>query len=146
MRIWTGLELFEININILGGTVSGTNTNRPWDKRDPSPGQIADPSLGQTGLSLFNSTVNIAIFVPFVPGTGGGSVPGTIVPQGRSEKCLCVFCLLVLFGPNLWKQTFAGIGCKYRVTGNCHIAVIFFLDLISALQYILFTTNIFRLK
>ena len=27
-----------ININILGGTVSGTNRNRPGDKRDPSPG------------------------------------------------------------------------------------------------------------
>ena len=27
-----------ININILGGTV--TKRNRPWDKRDPSPGQI----------------------------------------------------------------------------------------------------------
>ena len=24
-----------ININILGGTVSGTNRNLPWDKRDP---------------------------------------------------------------------------------------------------------------
>ena len=24
-----------ININILGGTVSGTNRNRPWDKWDP---------------------------------------------------------------------------------------------------------------
>ena len=29
-----------ININILGGTVSGTNRNRPWDKWDRSPGQI----------------------------------------------------------------------------------------------------------
>ena len=28
-----------ININIFGGTVSGTNRNRPWDKWDPSPGQ-----------------------------------------------------------------------------------------------------------
>ena len=29
----------KINVNILGGTVSGTNRNRPWDKRDPFPGQ-----------------------------------------------------------------------------------------------------------
>ena len=30
-----------------------------------------------------------------------GFVPGTIVPQGPSEKCLCVFCLLVFFSaPN----------------------------------------------
>ena len=28
-----------ININVFGGTVSGTNRNRPWDKWDPSPGQ-----------------------------------------------------------------------------------------------------------
>ena len=28
-----------INTNIFGRTVSGTNRNRPWDKRDPSPGQ-----------------------------------------------------------------------------------------------------------
>ena len=28
-----------ININIFGGTVSGTNRNGPWDKWDPSPGQ-----------------------------------------------------------------------------------------------------------
>ena len=25
-----------MNINMLGGTVSGTNRNRPWDKWDPS--------------------------------------------------------------------------------------------------------------
>ena len=30
----------KININILGGTVSGTNRNRPWDKQDPFLGQI----------------------------------------------------------------------------------------------------------
>ena len=35
-----------VNINILGGTVSGTNRNRPWDK--------GDPFLAQTGLFPLN--------------------------------------------------------------------------------------------
>ena len=80
-----------ININILGGTVSGTNRNRPWDKRDPSLGTNWDLSLGQTGLFLFNSTVK-SPFCPVCPWDGWGFVPGTIVPQGPLEKCLCVFC------------------------------------------------------
>ena len=69
-----------------------------WDKQEPSPGQMGslpgtkwDPFLGQTGLSLLNSTP----FCPVCPWDGWGFVPGTIVPQGPSEKCLCVFCLLV---------------------------------------------------
>ena len=69
------------------------------DKQEPSPGQMGplpgtkrDPSLGQTGLSLFNSTVTS----PFCP-DGWGFVPGTIVPRGPSENCLCVLCLLVFF-------------------------------------------------
>ena len=71
------------------------------DKQEPSLGQMGplpgtewDPSLGQTGLSLFNSTVK-SPFCPVCPWDGWGFVPGTIVPQGPSEKCLCVFCLLV---------------------------------------------------
>ena len=71
------------------------------DKQEPSLGQMGplpgtkwDPSLGQTGLSLFNSTVK-SLFCPVCPWDGWGFVPGTIVPQGPSEKCLCVFCLLV---------------------------------------------------
>ena len=73
------------------------------DKQEPSLGQMGplpgtkwDPSLGQTGLSLFNSTVK-SPFCPVCPWDGWGFVPGTIVPQGPSEKCLCVFCLLVVF-------------------------------------------------
>ena len=73
------------------------------DKHEPSLGQTGsllgtnwDPSLGQTGLFLLNSTVK-SPFCPVCPWDGWGFVPGTIVPQGRSEKCLCVFCLLVLF-------------------------------------------------
>ena len=76
------------------------------DKQEPSLGQMGplpgtkwDPSLGQTGLSLFNSTVK-SPFCPVCPWDGWGFVPGTIVPEGPSEKCLCVFCLLVSFAPN----------------------------------------------
>ena len=76
------------------------------DKQEPSLGQMGplpgtkwDPSLGQTGLSLFNSTVK-SLFCPVCPWDGWGFVPGTIVPQGPSEKCLCVFCLLVFLLPN----------------------------------------------
>ena len=78
------------------------------DKQEPSLGQMGllpgtkwDPSLGQTGLSLFNSTVR-SPFCPVCPWDGWGFVPGTIVPQGPSEKCLCVFCLLVFFAPSKW--------------------------------------------
>ena len=90
-----GPEKKPININILGGTVSGTNRNRPWDN-GPLPGTKWDPSLGQTDLSLFNSTVK-SLFCPVCPWDGRGFVPGTIVPRGPSGKCLCVFCLLVFF-------------------------------------------------
>ena len=76
--------------------MSGTNRHRPWDKWDPVPGTKWDPPLGQTGLSLFNSTVK-SPFCPVCPWDGWGFVPGTIVPQGPPEKCLCVFCLLVFF-------------------------------------------------
>ena len=75
------------------------------DKQEPSLGQMGplpgtkwDPSLGQTGLSLFKSTVK-SPFCPVCPWDGWGFVPGTIVPQRPSEKCLCVFCLLVFVLP-----------------------------------------------
>ena len=48
-----------------------------------------EPSLRQTGLSLFNSTAK-SPFCPVCPWDGWGLVPGTIVPQGPAEKCLCV--------------------------------------------------------
>ena len=64
----------------------------------PLPGTKWDPSLGQTGLSLFNSTVK-SLFCPVCPWDGWRFVPGTIVPQGPSEKCLCVFGLLVFLLP-----------------------------------------------
>ena len=77
-----------------------TNKHKPFrrdgvrDKQEPSLGQMGplpgtkcDPSLGQTGLSLFNFTVK-SPFCPVCP-WDGWFVPGTIVPQGPSEKCLC---------------------------------------------------------
>ena len=73
-----------------------------------------EPCLGQTGpvpgdkpgpwdktgrfQNLLNSTAT-SPFVPFVPGTVGGSSPRTMAPQGLAEKCLCVLCLLVLSPP-----------------------------------------------
>ena len=81
-----------ININILGGTVLGTDSNRPWDKRDLS--------LGQTGRFLFNSTVK-SLFCPVCPWDVWGFVPGTIVPPRPSKKKgLCVLCLL-FFSPSI---------------------------------------------
>ena len=79
----------KINMNILGGTVFGTNGTSPWDKPGPVPGTNRDPSLGQTGLFLFNPTVKSPFYL-VCPWDGWGFVPGTIVPQGLSEKCLCV--------------------------------------------------------
>ena len=68
----------------------------------PLPGTKWDPSLGQTGLSRFSSTVKSPC-CPVCPWDGWGFVPGTIVPQGPSEKCLCVFCLLFFLLPSvLW--------------------------------------------
>ena len=72
------------------------------DKQEPSdslgqmgplPGTKWDVSLGQTGLSVLNSTVK-SLFCPVCPWDGWGFVPGTSAPKGPSEICLCVFCLL----------------------------------------------------
>ena len=75
--------------------MSGTNRKAFPGTNGPLLGSNRDPSLGQTGPFLFNSTVR-SPFCPFVPGWDGSRfVPGTIVPQGPSEKYLCVLCLLV---------------------------------------------------
>ena len=58
------------NINIVGGTVSGTNRNRPWDK---------------PAFFLFNSTVKLP-FCPLVPCNAFGSVPGMIREGVNREK------------------------------------------------------------
>ena len=81
-----------ININILGGTVFGTKQEPSLG--DPSLGQTGNPSLGQTGRFLLTSTVK-SPFCSVCPWDGRGFVPGTIVPQRPSEKCLCVLCFLV---------------------------------------------------
>ena len=85
-----------ININIFGGPVSGTNRNGPWDKWDPSRDKMGPvPGTNRPFLCLIPQSNRH--FVPFVPGTGGGSSLGTIVPQGPSEKCLCVFPFIGFF-------------------------------------------------
>ena len=76
--------------------MSGTNRSSPWDKPGPVPGTDRAPSLGQTGRFLFNSTVKSPV-CPVCPWDGSRFVPGTIVLQGASEKCLCVLCLLFFF-------------------------------------------------
>ena len=88
----------------------------------PLPGTNWDPSLGQTGLSLFNSTVK-SPFCPVCPWDGWGFVPGTIVPQGRSEKCLCVFCLLVFFRPQLTVISGKNLefGCDVKSLAFCDL-------------------------
>ena len=68
------------------------------DKQEPSLGQTG-PVCGTTVHSLFSSTVK-SPFCPVCPWDGWRFVPGTIVPQGPSEKCECVLCLLVIFAPN----------------------------------------------
>ena len=97
-------------INILGGTVSGTNRNRPWDKWDPSPGQNGTCLGTSWPFSLSNSTLKL-LFCPVCPWDGWGFVPGTIVPQGPSEKCLCVFCFLA-FRPNFLDPGKGGLSLR----------------------------------
>ena len=94
----SGKKKKKININILGGTVSGTNRNRPWDKRDPSSRQIGTCPWDKPAFFLFNSVKSP--FCPVCPWDGWGFVPGTIVPQGPSEKCFCFFLFIgFFFGP-----------------------------------------------
>ena len=80
-RVKVGQEKKTINTNIFGGTVSGTNRHRPWDKWDPSPGQNGTRPWDKPAFLCLIPQRN-RHFVPFVPGTGWGFVPGTIVPQG----------------------------------------------------------------
>ena len=49
-----------ININLLGGTVLGTNRNRAWDKRDPSLGQSITRPWDKPAVSVeFHSKIAI---------------------------------------------------------------------------------------
>ena len=69
--------------------------NRPWE---PLPGTNSDPSLGRTGLFLFNSTVKSPVG-PVRPWDGWGFVPGTIVPEGPSEKNYVFSVCWLFFAP-----------------------------------------------
>ena len=84
----------------------GTNRNRPWDK----PGPVS----GTNRLSLFNYTLK-SPFCPVCLWDGWGFVPGPIVPQGPSEKDLCVF--VYCFSPPLSAQK----GNKRRVWASCAV-------------------------
>ena len=77
-----------IDINILGRTVSGTHGNLPWTNGTIVPGANRDLSQGQTGSFVFDSTAK-SPFCPVCSWDGSRFVPGTIVPQEQSEKCLC---------------------------------------------------------
>ena len=85
-----------INIIFLRGTVSRTSRNRPWDKRDPSPGQTGTRPWDKPVFFLFSSTVKS----PFCPicGTGGGSSLGRLSRKGR-QKNVYVFSVYSFFRP-----------------------------------------------
>ena len=97
--IWNG---FRINyVRIFCPMVNTFWPDGVRDKQEPSLrptgpvlGTNRRPSLGQTGRFLSNSTAKSPL-CPVYPWDGWGFVPVTIVPQGLSEKCLCVLCLLV---------------------------------------------------
>ena len=99
---WLRQEKNQQTQTFWAGRRPGQAGPRPWDKRDPIPGTNWDPSLGQTDRFLCTSTVKLP-FCPVCPWDRWGFVPGTIVPQGPSEKYLCVFCLLVFSAPN-WQD------------------------------------------
>ena len=67
------------------------NETRPRDKAGPVSGKNRRFSVEFHSKSPFG---------PACPWDGWGFVPGTIVPQGPSDKCFCVLCLLVVFAPN----------------------------------------------
>ena len=98
LPLFVGHDKKTININILAFGRDGVR-----DKQKPSLGQTGpfpgtnwDPSLGQTGRLLLKSTIN-SPFCPVCPWDGSRFIPATIVPQGPSETCFCVLCLLVFF-------------------------------------------------
>ena len=75
------------------------------DKQEPSLGQTGTPPWDKVGpvpetnwpFSVeFHNKIAILSRLSL---DGWGFVPRTIVPQGPSEKCLCVFCFF-FFAPN----------------------------------------------
>ena len=77
------------NINILGGTLSGTNQTRPWDKRATYPFDKLTPSLGKNGCCLLRCTVNLPL-CPVCPWDGWCLSVGRLSREGR-QKDACVF-------------------------------------------------------
>ena len=64
----------------------------------PLPGTNRDPSQAQTGRCLFTSTVK-SPFCPVCPWDGWGFVPGTIAPEGPSEKMFMCSLFIGFFAP-----------------------------------------------
>ena len=90
----------------MGGTLSGTNQSRPWDKQDLSLGQteIIPGTNRPLSVELHSQIATWSCLslgrVEVRPWDGWRFVPGTgLVPRGASEKCLRGLCLLAFFAP-----------------------------------------------
>ena len=90
-----------ININSLGGTVSGTNGTPSLGQTGPRPWDKLGPSLGQTGRFLFTSTVK-SPFCPVCPWDRWGFVPGTTVPARAVRKMFMCFLFIGFFRPQTY--------------------------------------------
>ena len=79
--------------------MSGTNTNCPWDKRDPSPGQIGTRPWDKPVFFffLFNSTAK-SPFCPVCPWDGWGLSLGQLSHKG-GQKNVYVFSAKVQLLP-----------------------------------------------
>ena len=64
-----------ININILGGTVFGTNRNLPWDKRDSRSRDEPGPVPFHSKIAILSRLSQGWVLV----------VPGATIPQGPLE-------------------------------------------------------------
>ena len=107
-RHWSGKKK-PININNLGGTVSGTNGTPSLGQAGPCPGTNWDRPWNKPGRFLFTSTVK-SPFCPVCPWDGWGFVPGTIVPQGPSEN-VYAFSVYWFFPPPNWVKASASASC-----------------------------------
>ena len=73
--------------------MSRTNRNRPWDKWDPSPGQNETRPWDKPAFLCLIPQSN-RHFVPFVPGTGGGSSLGRLSHKGRQKNVYMCFLFI----------------------------------------------------
>ena len=78
---------------------------------------LRDKPLGQTGLSLFNSTVK-SLFCPVCPWDRWGFVPGTIVPRGPSKKCFMCFLFIVFLLPCVLSSVLFWVHGEKRTSGD----------------------------